>query len=90
MKIEKLNEDVFKVTVLGNLTTQHEVTVTDIAYQHLTSGRATKEELLDFSFKFLLQAISAGIYYVRLEYNQQVEIYGSFANRVEFIISGNS
>ena len=55
MKIEKLSEDVFKVTVLGNLTTQHEVTVTDIAYQHLTSGRATKEELLDFSFKFLLE-----------------------------------
>ena len=55
MKIEKLNEDVFKVTVLENLTTQHEVTVTDIAYQHLTSGRATKEELLDFSFKFLLE-----------------------------------
>ena len=55
MKIEKLNEDVFKVTVLGNLTTQHEVTVTDIAYQHLTSGRSTKEELLDFSFKFLLE-----------------------------------
>ena len=55
MKIEKLNEDVFKVTVLGNLTTQHEVTVTDIAYQHLTSGRTTKEELLDFSFKFLLE-----------------------------------
>ena len=55
MKIEKLNEDVFKVTVLENLTTQHEVTVTDIAYQHLTSGRATKEELLDLSFKFLLK-----------------------------------
>ena len=55
MKTEKLNEDVFKVTVSGNVTTQHEVTVTDIAYQHLTSGRATKEELLDFSFKFLLE-----------------------------------
>ena len=54
MKIEKLTEDVFKVTVPGSKTTQHEVTVTDIAYQHLTSGRTTKEELLEFSFKFLL------------------------------------
>ena len=54
MKIEKLTEDVFKVTVSGSIATQHEVTVTDIAYQHLTSGRITKEELLDFSFKFLL------------------------------------
>ena len=54
MKIEKLSEDVFKVTVLGNLTTQHEVTVTDIAHYDLTKGRITKKELLDFSFKFLL------------------------------------
>ena len=54
MKIEELNEDVFKVTVSGRVTTQHEVVVTDIAYQRLTSGRATKEKLLDFSFKFLL------------------------------------
>ena len=54
MKIEKLTEDVFKVTVSGSVATQHEVTVTDIAHYHLTSVRTTKEELLDFSFKFLL------------------------------------
>ena len=54
MKIEKLTEDVFKVTVSGSVATQHEVTVTDIALYDLTSGRTTKEELLDFSFKFLL------------------------------------
>ena len=54
MKIEKLTEDVFKVTVSGSVATQHEVTVTDLAHHHLTSGRTTKEELLDFSFKFLL------------------------------------
>ncbi len=55
MKIEKVTEDVFKVTILGSVATQHEVTITDIAYHHLTNGRATKEELLDFSFKFLLE-----------------------------------
>ena len=56
MNIEKLTEGVFKVTVSGSVTTQHEVTVTvtDIAHYHLTSGRTTKEELLDFTFKFLL------------------------------------
>ena len=54
MKIEKLTEDVFKVTLSGSVTTHHEVTVTDIAHHHLTSGQATKKELLDFSFKFLL------------------------------------
>ena len=55
IKIEKVTEDVFKVTVSGNEVTQHEVTITDAAYNHLTNGRATKEELLDFSFKFLLE-----------------------------------
>ena len=54
MRIEKLTEDVFKVTVSGVVETRHEVTVNDIAYQRLTSGRATKGELLAFSFKFLL------------------------------------
>ena len=49
MEIEKLTEDIFKVTVSESVTTQHEVTVTDIAHQRLTSGRASKEELLDFS-----------------------------------------
>ena len=54
VKIVKLTQDVFKITVSGIVTTQHEVTVTDIAYRHLTSGRITKEELLKLSFKFLL------------------------------------
>ena len=54
MKIEKLTEGIFKVTVSGSLATRHEVTVTDIAHYRLTSGPVTKEGLLDFSFKFLL------------------------------------
>ena len=54
MKIKKVTEDVFEVTISGSVATQHEVTITDIAHHHLTNGRATKEELLDFSFKFLL------------------------------------
>ena len=54
MKIDILSGGIFKVPVSGSVTTQHEVTVTDIMYHHLTSGRRTNEELLDFSFKFLL------------------------------------
>ena len=54
MKIKKVTEDVFEVTISGSVATQHEVTLTDIAYHHLTHERVTKEELLDFSFKFLL------------------------------------
>jgi hypothetical protein len=54
VKIEKLTKDLFKITVSGTVATQHEVNVTDFAYSHLTSRRATKEELLEFLFKFLL------------------------------------
>ena len=54
MEIEKLTKDVFKITFSGIVTKWHEVTVTYLAYHHLTSGRTTKEELLEFSFKFLL------------------------------------
>ena len=54
MKIEKQSNDVFTLTVSGQTTIQHEVTVTDSALEELTNGQATKEELLDFSFKFLL------------------------------------
>ncbi len=35
--------------------THHKVTVTDISYQQLTGGKITKEELMNFSFKFLLE-----------------------------------
>ena len=54
MKIEKQNNDFFKVTVSGSTTTQHEVTITDDVHQNLTNRRASKEDLLDFSFRFLL------------------------------------
>ena len=54
MKIEKLGGDVFKVTISGPTKTVHKVTVTDNHYKRLTDGRVTKESLLEFSFKFLL------------------------------------
>ena len=54
MEIEKQSNDVFKITVSGHTTTQHEVIITDDVHQDLTNGQVTKEELLDFSFKFLL------------------------------------
>ena len=52
MKIEKQSNDVFKITVSGHTTTQHEVTVTDSALQELTNWQVTKEELLDFRSSF--------------------------------------
>ena len=54
MKIEKLGDDVFKVTISGLTKTEHKVTVTDNHHKRLTAGQVTKERLLEFSFKFLL------------------------------------
>ena len=35
--------------------TKHVVTLDDEYYQHLTDGEITREELIEMSFKFLLQ-----------------------------------
>ena len=55
MKIEKLGGDVFKVAISGPTKTEHKVTVTDNHHKWLTAAQVTKERLLEFSFKFLLQ-----------------------------------
>ena len=55
MKIEKLSGDVFKVTISGPTKTEHKVTVKDNHHKRLTASRVTKENLLEFTFNFLLQ-----------------------------------
>ena len=55
MKIEKLGGDVFMLTISGTTKTEHKVTVTDNHHKRLTDGRVKKEDLLEFSFKFLLE-----------------------------------
>ena len=52
--IKKRNDDVFEVTVVDTITTTHAVTVTNMSLTDLTKNNITKAELLDFSFKFLL------------------------------------
>ena len=54
VKIEKQSNDIFDVTVSGETTTHHKVTITDVVHCELTNNLVTKESLLDFSFKFLL------------------------------------
>ena len=54
ISIKKLTDDVFQVTVADSMTTTHEVTVTDQSHTDLTDNKVTKEQLLDFSFDFLL------------------------------------
>ena len=54
ISIKKLRDDVFQVTVADSMTTTHEVTVTDQSLSDLTDDKVTKEQLLEFSFNFLL------------------------------------
>ena len=54
VSIKKQTEDVFVVTVAGNATTTHTVTVTDESLTDLTDKNVTRTQLLEFSFNFLL------------------------------------
>ena len=54
ISIKKQTNDVFQVTVADSMTTTHEVTVTDQSLSDLTDDKVTKEQLLKFSFNFLL------------------------------------
>ena len=54
ISIEKRNDNVFEVTVANSVTTTHTVTVNDQSLTDLTDNNATKTQLIDFSFKFLL------------------------------------
>ena len=54
ISIKKLSDDVFEVTVADSITTIHQVTVTDQSLTDLTDNNATKTQLLEFSFNFLL------------------------------------
>ena len=55
VSIRKLSDDVFEVTVTKTSTTTHTVTVTDQSLTDLTDNNVTKTQLLEFSFKFLLE-----------------------------------
>ena len=55
ISIKKISDDLFEVTVADRLTTTHEVTVTDESLTDLTDNNVTKTQLLNFSFRFLLE-----------------------------------
>ena len=54
ISIKNIDDETFEVTVSSSTTTTHVVTVNDEAHQNLTGGKISKQGLLDFSFKFLL------------------------------------
>ena len=55
VSMKKRTDDVFQVTVADSITTTHEVTVTDQSLSDLADNHLTKTQLLEFSFRFLLE-----------------------------------
>ena len=53
--IKELSDEEFQVTVNATNSTSHNVTLTDETYKNLTNGKVNKKELIEFSFKFLLE-----------------------------------
>ena len=53
--IKELSGEEFQVTVNAKNPTSHNVTLTDDILQNLTNGKVNKKELIEFSFKFLLE-----------------------------------
>ena len=53
--VEKLDDTKFKVTVSGNTSTTHSVTVSPEYCQRLTAGAVSPETLVRKSFEFLLE-----------------------------------
>jgi hypothetical protein len=53
--IKELSDGEFQVTVNAKNPTSHNLTLTDDVYQNLTNGKVSKKELIEFSFKFLLE-----------------------------------
>ena len=49
-----LSNNEYEVTVKSKTVTTHLVTLSDEVHTSLANDKVTKEELLDFSFKFLL------------------------------------
>ena len=53
--ITELSKDKFEITVKADQLTKHIVSVTDQMLLKLTNNKISKEELLNFSFNFLLE-----------------------------------
>jgi len=53
--IKELSDEEFQVTINAKNSTSHNVTLTDDTHQNMTDGKVNKKELIEFSFKFLLE-----------------------------------
>ncbi|MBI80332.1 MAG: hypothetical protein CMQ51_07910 [Gammaproteobacteria bacterium] len=55
ISINKISDDEYRVNVSSNSSTSHIVTITDKDLKNLSGNSVSKEELIEFSFKFLLE-----------------------------------
>ena len=55
IKITPKSTEVYQVKVSGKTETMHSVSITDLDYERFTGGRKPKEQLVLFSFEFLLK-----------------------------------
>lgn len=55
IKVTKINETTFQVTVVAQSTTTHEVNVRADYAQKLTGGKISSTQLVEKSFEFLLE-----------------------------------
>ena len=55
ISINKISDDEYRVNVSSSSSTSHIVTITDKDLQKLSGNSVSKEELIEFSFKFLLE-----------------------------------
>lgn len=55
IEVQKIDDSTFEVTVKGQTTTTHQVTVDPSYYEKLSGGRVPPEMLVEKSFEFLLE-----------------------------------
>ena len=53
--IKKNNNNTFAVSIESSINSNHIVTLNDVIHNEMTKGFKSKEELILFSFKFLLE-----------------------------------
>lgn len=54
VNIKKINKDIYEVFIEAKLNSTHEIKISDSVFKELTNEIVSKEELLKFSFNFLL------------------------------------
>jgi hypothetical protein len=55
MQVRRINDKEFEVSLEGPPATKHLVTLSEPYHRKLTQGRITREELITYSFEFLLE-----------------------------------